>query len=83
MSSNFSALDLFIGFQHNQMIRLVPSILPVLGEFKCPAEESANCEKSLPTNARKNCGKTDIRINKNPGGNTACRSMDWRVTARQ
>jgi len=31
---------------------------------KCPAEENANCEKSPPINARKNCGKTDIRANR-------------------
>jgi len=33
------------------------------GECKCPAEESANCEKSPLINARKNCGKTDIKTN--------------------
>jgi hypothetical protein len=32
-------------------------------KLKCPAEENANCGKSLLTSARKNCGKTDIRIN--------------------
>ena len=31
---------------------------------KCPAEENVNCEKSLHINARKNCGKTDIRANR-------------------
>jgi hypothetical protein len=30
---------------------------------KCPVEENGNCGKSPPTNARKNCGKTDIRTN--------------------
>ena len=31
--------------------------------FKCPAEEKENCAKLPRTNARKNCGKTDTRIN--------------------
>jgi len=35
-----------------------------IGEYKCPAEESVNCGKSPPTNARKNCGRTDIKTNK-------------------
>jgi len=38
--------------------------IQTLGEFKCPAEESENCEKLLPINERKNYEKTDIKINK-------------------
>jgi hypothetical protein len=33
-------------------------------KLKCPAEENANCERSPLTNAKKSCGKTDIRTNK-------------------
>jgi hypothetical protein len=33
-------------------------------KLKCPAEENANCERSLLTNAKKSCGKTDTRTNK-------------------
>jgi hypothetical protein len=43
---------------------LEPYYFRLSGEFKCPAEENANCEKSPLINARKNCGKTDIRTNK-------------------
>jgi len=38
--------------------------IQTLGVFKCPAEESANCGKLQPINARKNYEKTDIKINK-------------------
>ena len=46
-------------------VRLEPPFIHQTKELpKCPAEESENCEKSPPTNAKKSCEKTDTRINR-------------------
>jgi len=45
-------------------MRLEPAYSRNSRRVKCPAEENVNCEKSPPINARKNCGKTDIRANR-------------------
>jgi len=42
---------------------LIISLNISIKENSCPAEESANCGKLLLINARKNCEKTDIKIN--------------------
>jgi hypothetical protein len=40
------------------------SLFQLNRRVKCPAEENANLERLLHINARKNCGKTDIKANK-------------------
>jgi len=56
----YCALDLFFD---------LPYTVPIFDtrRFKCPAEEKENCAKLPHTNARKNCGKTDTRINREKG----------------
>jgi hypothetical protein len=57
------SLDLFSILLHNSIHNGLSRFQQIYRSVKCPAEESANLERSLPINARKNCEKTDIRAN--------------------